>query len=241
MKKIFLYIAALSILSISCNRDKDESDTVALSIDERNRLDDEAMAHFLQTRYLDNNGVIKTFDDNDASDDHFTKLADLNPKQLPNGTYYIIRPNAQPVQGADIGADSVIRIMGRSITYKANKSEKGGRFGENLIFQSGLDSGEIEVDPHYFFTPQSVINQYNSTNGKSYDLAFFQIEGFSQALQQFKAFNKNDDEIPSLQGVIIVPSRAAFARDAHYPYTKYSLFDRSFVFNFQVYKSTPRQ
>lgn len=241
MKKIFLYTAAISLLAFSCNRDKDDNTvTEQISIQERSQLDNEAMTHFLETRYMDDNGVIKMFKDNDPSDDHFTKLADLNPQQLSNGTYYILRPNAQPNNGTPIHSDSVIRLMGRAVSYKSNKTEKGGRFGENIIFQSGLESGEIEVDPKYFFAPKSFIDQYNTTNGKSYDKSFFEIEGFSEALQHFQAFNKSDDEFPQLQGVIIVPSRAAFARDAHYPYTTYNMYDRSVVFNFQVYKSQAR-
>jgi len=65
---------------------------------------------------------------------------------------------------------------------------------------------------------------------------YYQIPGFREALQKFKSFkNLSSETSYNLQGVIIVPSRAAFARNPHYPYLNTSYRNKSFVFNFQIY------
>ncbi|MGZ5192746.1 MAG: hypothetical protein ACXWVV_02290, partial [Kaistella sp.] len=69
--------------------------------------------------------------------------------------------------------------------------------------------------------------------------SYYEIEGFQEAIKKFQAYDIPDDSNYNLQGVIIVPSRAAFARDAHFNYTGLAFRNRSFVFNFQIYKSTP--
>ncbi|WP_435523393.1 hypothetical protein [Chryseobacterium indoltheticum] len=56
-------------------------------------------------------------------------------------------------------------------------------------------------------------------------------------MKHFTGFQNLLDENPyNLQGVIIVPSKAAFARNANY----YNLQNASFVFSFQIYKANLR-
>ena len=69
------------------------------------------------------------------------------------------------------------------------------------------------------------------------------MEGFQEAIRKFKAFDVGDDQNYNLQGVIIVPSRAAYARDEHYAsgQTSASPFRNvSFIFNVQVYHTRAR-
>ena len=70
--------------------------------------------------------------------------------------------------------------------------------------------------------------------------SYYEMEGFQEGVRKFMAFNIPDSNNYNLQGVIIVPSRAAFARDDHYPYQNINWRNRSFVFNFQVYKTSTR-
>lgn len=239
MKKIFILATALSLVGVACRQETTSTET-EVDIATQNNLDDQAIQHFLNNHYLNDVGIVKQFSSTDTADDHYSKLSQLNPQKLDNGTYYIVREGAQPNLGTDITSNSVIRLMSRTVYYTAQNTSDGGKFGNANILQSGLDTGNLDIDPMYFFTPQSKIDAYNASNSTSHGKSFFEIEGFSEALTKFKAFDKDDSELYNLQGVIIVPSRAAFARDAHYNYNNVSMRNKSFVFNFQVYKSTPR-
>jgi len=99
-------------------------------------------------------------------------------------------------------------------------------------------TGVPQEDPAYYYVKQSVLDAASA--GVAKERSYYEIEGFREALQKFKAFDLPEDADYNLQGVIIVPSRAAFARDAHFNYNNISLRNRSFVFNFQVYKSMTR-
>ncbi|MFP5303496.1 hypothetical protein R2R70_20170, partial [Cobetia sp. SIMBA_158] len=71
--------------------------------------------------------------------------------------------------------------------------------------------------------------------------SYYEIAGFKEALQKFSGFKDLPSEAPyNLQGVIIVPSKAAFARNAHYQYLGQTYRNKSFVFNFQIYGSRER-
>ncbi len=50
-----------------------------------------------------------------------------------------------------------------------------------------------------------------------------------------------DSDNYNLQGIIIVPSRMAFARDDHYAYNGFIYRNRSFIFNFQLYNARERE
>ena len=77
-----------------------------------------------------------------------------------------------------------------------------------------------------------------TASGKS--RSYYEMEGFQEGIRKFLAYNIPDSDNYNLQGVIIVPSRSAFARDNHYPYQNVNWRNRSFDFNFQVYKSSAR-
>ena len=66
------------------------------------------------------------------------------------------------------------------------------------------------------------------------------MKGLQEGLKYFKSTEVSDDANYNMQGVIIVPSRAAFARDAHFAYSSYTFKDRCFVFSFQIYKTSTR-
>lgn len=240
MKKILLYTSFLAFSLASCSSDDDSGVAPEVSIEERNRLDDAAIKHFLEVHYLDAQGEIKAFNSNDTSDDGETKLADLNPQKTPSGAIYIVRSGAQPAPGEAIRVNDKISIMHITRTYIAQKNENGQEIlGSTLTFRDTVNGGGTPDNSdkpgrntYFYRVPQSVLN-----SDKSYERSAFEIEGFNETLSQyFTSFNMMDEDPYNLQGVIIVPSRLAFARDKHYNYTGYSLRDRCFVFNFQIYK-----
>ena len=235
MKKTFLYLALASIAIVSCRKDDTPETIEEVSIETQNTYDDQAAQNFLETHYLDAKGNIQDFV---ATDTVNVKLADLNPVTLPSGVIYIVRPGAQPAAGTAIGQYDLLRLMSRSTTYIATNTDNKVAYASPSTFRNTISgSGVPEVDPAYFYVKKSVRD--NATAPLAKERSYYEIEGFQEAIKKFQAFNIPDDSNYNLQGVIIVPSRAAFARDAHFNYTGLAYRNRSFVFNFQIYKSTP--
>lgn len=234
MKKTILFLALASIAVVSCRKD-DTVDTVEeVSIETQNSYDDQAAQQYLETHYLDAKGNIKDFV---ATDTVNVKLADLNPVTLPSGVIYVMREGAQPEPGETLGNYDLIRLMGRATNYVATKTDNVVSFTSGQTFRNTISgAGVPEVDPAYFYVKKSVLD--NATTDAAKQRSYYEIEGFQEALKKFKAFNISDESNYNLQGVIIVPSRAAFARDSHFNYSGISFKDRSFIFNFQIYKTT---
>lgn len=242
MKKIFLYILAGSLCFSACKKD-DEVETYVEpeDISVQNTYDDQSIQKFLNDNYLDASGNIKSFSSTDAADDNEVKLINLSPQTLPSGVIYIERSGAQPSPGTVIASTDITRIMMRATTFLAGNTDGETKFLTSTSFTgySPLDgTGSPIVDPSFYYVKNSVLTA--ATTDAAKQRSFYEIEGFKEALQKFKAFNKADDENYNLQGVIIVPSRAAFARDSHFNYSNYSFRNRTFIFNFQVYKTQTR-
>ncbi|MBV8326285.1 hypothetical protein [Chryseobacterium sp.] len=245
MKKIFLYILAGSLCFTACKKD----DVVDTSLNEpedinvQNSYDNDAIKKFMNENYLDTQGNIKAFSDTDTSDDNEKKLSDLPNETLPSGTVIITRPTAPAGADTPIGPKDSIRIMTNTQTYIATNVNGTSVFGQKAAmtnYNSINETGLPIVDPKFFYIRSDDKLITSATTDAAKQKSYYMIEGFNEALQKFKSYNKSDSEGYSLQGVIIVPSRAAFARDLHYNYSGYSFRNRSFVFNFQVYKNTPR-
>ncbi len=242
MKKILLYSAVAFLSLSSCRKDEEElteSYKEPESLQVQNSYDDEAIQKFMTAHYLDVQGNVKAFSESDPTDDNYTKLSEMSPVVLPSGVVYIVRPGAQPNPGTAIGSTDIIRLMSRSISYVGINTDGNVTFASPFSFKSTIDgAGVPEVDPAYYYVKQSVLDAATADVAKQ--RSYYEIEGFREALQHFRAFDLTDDSGYNLQGVIIVPSRAAFARDPHYHHSGYSMRNRSVVFNFQVYKTTPR-
>lgn len=236
MKKTFLFLALASIAITSCRKDDDGEVVPEVNMETQNSYDDEASQKFLETHAFDAKGNIKDYVETDTTQ---VKLSSLNPITLPSGVIYVIRQGAQPSNGTNIGATDIISLMSTSTTYVATSTDGKTAFTSPYAFKNTITgSGIPELDPAYFNVKQSVLD--NATGDLAKQRNFYEIEGFKEALQKFKAFDIPDESNYNLQGLIIVPSRAAFARDAHFNYSGISFKDRSFVFSFQVYKTTPR-
>jgi hypothetical protein len=237
MKKIFLYSLMFSVVLSSCRKD----DSVATyqepaDIATQNYYDDEAAKKFLTENYLDSQGNIKAFDPNDPSDDNNTPLSAMNPQTNPaTGVIYIVRNNAQPNPGTVIGNTDVIRIMNKGLGYIAMSVDGVIKYSSPNAFVNTIQgTGVPQVDPQYYYVKNAVM----AASGKP--RSYYEMAGFQEGIRKFLAFNIPDSDNYNLQGVIIVPSRAAFGRNEHYPYLNVSWRNRSFVFNFQVYKTTAR-
>lgn len=237
MKKRFLYLAFAAIALVSCRKDEIEI-IPEVEIDTQNTYDDQAAQEYLQTHYFDSKGVIKNFV---ATDTANVKLADLIPAPvvLPSGVIYLVKANAQPEPGTVIGDTDKIRFLSSTVTYIAASTDGKVSFAGPSSFKDGISgSGVPEIDPIYYYVKNSTLSAATADVAKQ--RSYYEIEGFQEAIRKFKAYDIPDEENYNLQGVIIVPSRAAFARDLHYNFNNISYRNRSFVFNFQVYKTSVR-
>jgi len=247
MKKIFLYILAGSLCFSACKKD-DEVETFVEPEDVavRNSYDDQAIQKFMENNYLDAQGNIKAFSSTDASDDNEKKLSELSPVKLSSGVIYIVRNGAQPSSGVTLETNPTatnatqIRLMMRANYYLASESDGNVSFGAaGTLLNTINGSGSPATDPPYYYVKNNVLQ--NATTDVAKQRSYYEIEGLQEGLKYFKGYaNKDDGDPYNLQGVIIVPSRAAFARDAHYNYTGFSLKNNCFVFNFEIYKANVR-
>lgn len=238
MKKIFLYILAGSLCFSACKKD-DEVETFVEpeNIAVRNTLDEQAIQKFMDNNYLDTKGNIKAFSSTDATDDNYKKLSELNPVKLPSGVIYIKREGAQPTSGVTINTDSnsatasLIKTMIRATYYRATDIDGNVNLTSagNLLNTIDLEASPV-TDPKFYYAKKSIV-----TDAKP--RSYYEIEGLQEGLKYFTGFqNLPNETLPNLQGVIIVPSKAAYARDTNY----YNLQNATFVFNFQIYHTETR-
>lgn len=237
MRKFFLATSIAVLALSSCKEDTTEYYVEPDNIATQNSYDDQAIEKFLSNHYLDDLGNLTSFSDTDSTDDNYTSLKNMNPIRLSSGVIVIKRDNAQPNPGTDIGSTDIIHFMTKAKGYLAYEMDGNVNFYSTpYTLDDTLDgSGVPVIDPTYYYTPQSILD---ANPGKT--RSYWEIEGLREGLQYFKAYNQSDSEPYNLQGVIIVPSRAAFARDDHYNYGGNNWRNRTIVFNFQVYKSVPR-
>lgn len=244
MKKIFLYILAGSLCFTACKKDDDEVATFTEPEDiaTRNSYDQQAINKFMDENYLDTQGNIKTFSSTDTADDNYKKLSQLNPVTLPSGVIYIVRDGAQPNPGKAIEPNSQIKTMIRATYYLATDTDGNVAFSPaytGTLLNTINGSGSPVTDPMWYYVKKSFLT--NATTDAAKQRSYYEIEGLQEGLKYFKSFDNRPDGDPyNLQGVIIVPSKAAFARDLHYNYIGVNLQNRCFIFNFQLYDAVTR-
>ncbi|WP_312089841.1 hypothetical protein [Chryseobacterium sp.] len=243
MKKIFLYILAGSLCFTACKKDDEverfvEPDDIAV----RNSYDEQAIQKFMDANYLDSQGNVKAFSASDPADDNFKKLSELNPVKLPSGVIYIKRVDAQPNPGVAINTDSnsntasLVKMMIRANYYVATDLDGNVSLTSYGALVNTIDSNPSPVtDPKFYYVKKSVLDAATTDIAKQ--RSYYEIEGFQEGLSYFTGFQGMPNEANyNLQGVIIVPSKAAFARNENY----YGLKNTTFVFNFQVYNTQVR-
>lgn len=245
MKKILLGIALSVVALQGCKKDNDEEEVVPeISVEEQKTYDDTAAKDFMTKNYLNSKGVITAFDDTVTTDDNEKKLIDYDYKTLPSGVIYIVRPGAQPEPGKVVGSTDVISVFQVAKTYTSSKVDDKIIYNNEATFVNSIATGNVVSDTsvlnptNYFYVKQSVLDAYNKANSTSIGKDFYEIEGFQEGLKYFKSFDLDNSAEYNMQGVIIVPSRAAYGRDNSIYGTAYR--NRSFVFNFQLYNTRAR-
>ncbi|SHK38892.1 hypothetical protein [Epilithonimonas mollis] len=241
MKKILLGVALSVAVLQGCKKDNnDDEEVVQLTVEEQKDYDDAAIVDFMNTHYLDSKGLIVAFDDTTDTDNNEKKLSDYNFVKLPSGVIYIVKPGAQPDPGKDIATNDIISIMQATKTYTASKVNDKFVLNNEATFVNNItNTGVPSVDPAYYYVKSSVIKNYNDANKTNVGRDFFEIEGLKEALKFFRSYDNLDFASDyNMQGIIIVPSRAAYGRDDSIYGTIYA--NRSFVFNFQLYNTKTR-
>ena len=72
-----------------------------------------------------------------------------------------------------------------------------------------------------------------------------ELKYFTEGLKHFKSTNKSTSDLYNFQGVIILPSRSAYARNRYYLNSTNGLSDLtyrdvSFIYNFELVKTEKR-
>lgn len=234
MKKTFLYIVLAAFSLQACKNDDDSENN--LTIEQQNNYDNQAITRYMETHYFDSKGNVVNFKENDSSDDNEAKLSSYNPVTLPSGVTYILRPDAQPNPGKTIGNTDIIDIMGRAYSYTAKDNNGTVEFMSPAAFLNTITTnGNPYTDPFFYYANEDDLEE------KKVERSYYEIEGFQEAIRYFKSCEIPDETNYNLQGVIIVPSRAAYARDENlFNKPNLNFYDRSFIFNIQVYKTTER-
>lgn len=243
MKKIFLYILAGSLCFTACKKDDEVVTFVEPDdINVRNTYDQQAIQKFMDNNYLDAQGNIKAFSSTDATDDNEKKLSDLPHETLPSGVIYIKRDGAQPNPGIAIDTDSesgtasLIKTMMRATAYIATETDGNVSLGAGTALINTIDgSGSPITDPSYYYVKKAVLTAATTDIAKQ--RGYYEVPGLKEGLKYFNGFqNMSSGDPYNLQGVIIVPSKAAFARNEN----AYGLKNATFIFNFQIYHTEVR-
>lgn len=244
IKKWGLTILALGIFFTACKNDDDGVEE--LPIEEQNQVDDDAIVEYLQNHYFDTErGLIKEFDDEDAEDDQNQTLHSLGTK-LPSGVWIVKRPSvvAEGPIANDNTQDSILISLQTHAFVASNKdlAEEEKLYSSitplNSLPWSTINSSGVPLwDPSYYYIDVPKLNLGDNVN-----LSHFEIEGFTEGLKQFNSTDTDGTDLYNFQGVIIVPSRAAFARDFSFVGSQlnYTYRNYSFVFNFELHKVIPR-
>lgn len=237
MKKILLGIALSVVALQGCKKDDDEEEIVVLTVEEQNAYDDAAAIRFMDKHYFDSKGLIVAFDDTVDTDDNNPKLSSYPHETLPSGVIYIKRTGAQPEPGRELQPTDILSFMQVTDSYVSAKVNEEIMFSGKTTFSNNVTgTGVPTLDPAYYYVKSSVLKNYNTTYNTTHGRSFYEMEGLQEGLKYFKAFDLDNSADYNMQGVIIVPSRAAYGRDANV----FNFTNRSFVFNFQLYSAKTR-
>lgn len=234
MKKIFLGLVVITLSVSSCRKDSTSGSTT-IDIATQNSYDDQAAQDYLKTHYFDAKGNVIAYNTT-TGDTSNPNLTTYNPVTLPSGVIYVINPKTQPSSGKTVSTNDILTLQINSISYLAQNVNNAVTYQSPVTFYNTIaGSGVPKTDPMWYHISQDYLNADTSKTR-----TYYEIEGFQEAITKFLSYEIPVTNDYALQGIIIVPSRAAFARDSYYPYSSVSLNDRSFIFNFQIYKTATR-
>jgi len=247
MKKLVSILFVTIVVVSSCKNESNGTPEKypTLDYETQKEYDDSAIREYLNSHYFDEKGIVKVIQKEDSTK---TKLFDIATK-LPSGVVYVLRPDAQPTDGIEVTDEKVLSMMIISSGTRAVwvKDKNTVDLVEKFSFFDTVNKGgNLLKDPKWHYVKkkdieneQKRINK-NPNNKFTVTKDFFEIEGFKEGIKKFKSFNKDPKENYNLQGLIIVPSRAAFGKEPHFNYNGSYMNDCIFFFNFQLYKAEDR-
>ncbi|HLV23966.1 MAG TPA: hypothetical protein VKY36_04240 [Moheibacter sp.] len=241
MKKWGICLLAAGLFLGACKNDDDNNE---ISQEDQNQVDDEAIVMYLQDHYFEpERGLIKKYDEDDESDDEYPNLHSMGTK-LNSGVWIIKRPGIiAEGPAADNNTQDSILISLHSQSFVATnedlaEGQKPYQVGLSTFESTINGNGTAKWDPNFYYARITPDMEENDI-----DLSNFVIEGFTEGLKEFKSTQTSGSDLYNFQGAIIVPSRAAFARDFVYTNAgmdNRSFRNRSFIFNFELHKVIPR-
>ncbi len=223
MNRLLIISIFVLISLFSCN--KDDDGVTEISIEEQNTQDDGSIQTFLQEYYFDDLGRIKAFDEEDASDDEETPLIDM-AQALNDGVYYVINPDVEASGAAITNVDTQKLLM--HYDFKTFYSSRN----EDSYEVSSLGSAFNTINTTGLPTWNVAFYRKDLDEDSNYDESYYEMPGFKEAITHFHATDRSLEDPYIFQGVIIVPSRANYARNANY----YGLYNQIAVISFEVYQ-----
>ncbi|MRI62837.1 hypothetical protein EDM00_02315 [Ornithobacterium rhinotracheale] len=230
-KYIILCLVAFLAIS-SCKEEKNPYQLISLK--ERNQLDSEAIIKYLKTNGFNQAGKAMPLS---VLPEGTQALYDLAKKD-ESGYWYVVNPKVQ-ANGSSITSNAKDSIL---IQYNLfsfvptkitdEKSDKGYdlKVVPNMVESTINTTGLPMWDPSFYYIKPS----------KNRNPELYEIPALINGLKHFKATNRSIDAKPAVQfqGLIIVPSKLAFARK---PNQLLQGFDHSFILNFEIYQVKPRK
>lgn len=256
IKKYIVAAIATSLLIgfTSCKNDDDSKDDVdpyvELSQAERDAVDDDAINKFLSNHYFHPlNGKITTKDTIEGTnpttginDDEYKTLNEFAQRDA-KGIVYVLNPDvsAEGRSVTSVENDSIHIHVESRYFRPTTKDTKRYYFNSFSPYSTTVDTNIALKDPSYYYYPltQSLIDL-------GYKREYFELPNFVEGLKYFKATDRNPNDLYHMQGVIILPSRLAFARRMAFVGSgitdsgEYGYRDRSFIFSFELLKVLDR-
>ena len=233
MKKYLALILIANLALNSCKREDALVIVPPIPIEEQNANDDAALQNFLQNNTFSDKGTVIPLND-EAKKANRKALTEYQPVRLPSGVIYLhyYQPDAKNLLVKNTDA---VTMQFAATTYLSGNANGAMNLTQPMDLSNTLTGGGIaRQDPYfYYFNPA----QLAAGLSKSY----YEIEGLAEAMVNFRTCNINMEDDYKMQGLILVPSRAAYARDDHYRYNNINWNNRSLVFNFQIYKTEARK
>ncbi|MGL5234578.1 MAG: hypothetical protein ACRC8Z_07485 [Empedobacter falsenii] len=250
IKKFFVTLIACSAVLVGCNNDDDNGvdKETKIPVEERNALDDEAIQQYMEDFYFNpKNGKLTKFDTIKGNDDDAYPTLKSLAKQDNLGIWYAENPNHKGTGETIVSNDeSKIYLNIEAKSFRATNStdykRKYGSIGGLIYPWNSIDvsDGSSIQDPYYYyFTP----TETEAKNGVKRE--HLELKNFIEGLKHFKTTERSANDLYNFQGVIILPSRLAYARNKYYVsgsgLSDYSSFrDLTIVFNFELPKIEKR-
>lgn len=258
IKKFFVTFIASAAFLVSCNSDNNgiriDAET-KIPLAERNALDDKAINQYLEDYYFSpgdtingkviKSGVLTRFDTIKGNeDDNYPTVASL-AKQDPAGFWYAESPyqkgseTGKTVKSIDeskitISFTAQYFLATNKTSLEDNPAQKiYGTLSSYTNPTYNIGDGSPVNDPSFYrFIPNS------TQEGNGVRREHLELKNFAEGLKHFKSTNRSTEDIYNFQGVIILPSRLAFARNRYFTGSALSditaFRDASFIFNFEL-------